>query len=77
MGTDSKFPDMGRKSCERRGRRDWDLNIPADSCRSFAGLGSTVGHLADLVGSHTLDGTLEEAVEDLDSARLARARRSR
>ena len=76
MGTDSKFPDMGRKSCERRDRKDWDLNILADSCRSYAGLGSTVGHLADLVDNHTLDGTLE-AVEDLDSARLVRARRSR
>lgn len=74
MDTGSKFLDMGRKSCERRGRRDWDLNIPADSCHSYVGLGSMVGHLADI---HILDGTLEEAVEDSDSARLARARRSR
>lgn len=74
MGTGSKFLDMGRKSCEKRGRRGWDLNILADSCRSYVGLGSTVGPLA---GSHTLEDNLKEAVEDLDSARLARARRSR
>lgn len=74
MGTGSKFLDMGRKSCVKRGRRDWDLNIPADSCHSYVGLGSTVGHLA---GIHILDDTLEEAVEDLDNARLAHARRSR
>lgn len=74
MGIGSKFLGMERKSYEKRGRRDWDLNILADSRRSYVGLGNTVGHPA---GSHTLDDTLEEAVEDSDSARLARARRSR
>jgi len=74
VGTGSRFLDTGRKSCERRGHRDWDLNIPADSCHSYVGLGSRVGRQA---GIHTLDDTQEEAVEDLDSARLVRARRSR
>lgn len=74
MGTGSRFLGMEKKSCERRGHRDWDLNIPADSCHSSVDLGSRVGHRA---GSHTLDDTQEEAVEDWDSARLARARRSR
>jgi hypothetical protein len=73
VGTDSRFLDMGRKSYEKRGRRDLDLNIPADSCCNY-GLGSMVGHPA---GTHTLDGTLEEAVEDLDSVQLAHARRTR
>lgn len=74
MGIGSKFLDTGRKSYEKRGRRDWNLNILADSCRSHVDLGSMVGHPADI---HTLDGTLEEAVEDLDNARLVRARQSR
>lgn len=74
MGTGSKILDMGRKSCVRRGRRRWDLNIPADSCHNHFDLDSRAGHL---VGTHTLDDTLEEAVEDLDIVRLARARRSR
>lgn len=75
MGTGSKILDMGRKSYVRRGRRDWDLNIPADSCHScYVGLGSRAGHQAR---THTLDDTLVEAVGDLDNARLARARRSR
>lgn len=74
MGTGSKILDMGRRSYVRRGRRDWDLNIPADSCHSYVDLGSRAGHQAR---THTLDDTLVEAVGGLDSARLARARRSR
>lgn len=73
MGTGSKILDMERKSYEKRGRRDWDLNTLADSRRSHVGLGSRAGHLAD---THTLDDTLAEAVEGLDSAQLARARRN-
>ena len=72
MGTGSKFLGMEKKSCVRRGRRDLDLNIPADSCHSHVDLGSRVGHLAGTL----IEDDTQEAVEGLDSARLARARRS-
>jgi hypothetical protein len=72
VDTGSKFLGMEKKSCVRRGRRGWDLNIPADSCHSYVDLGNRVGHLA---GIHTWE-DIHEAVGGLDSVQLARARRS-